>query len=66
MRTNFNAGHDHAIIARMTTTDDGHNHALPVASNWTTFNGKPPHRHTILTKSPTGERKRTGPRPPKT
>jgi hypothetical protein len=65
MRTNFNAGHDHAVIGRKTTTDAGHSHAIPVASDWTTFNGDPRHRHKIITKSATGERKRTGPQPPK-
>jgi hypothetical protein len=65
MRTNFNAGHDHAIIGRETTTDDGHNHAIPVGSNMTTFNGKPKHRHSLLVKSPTGEKPKTGPQPPK-
>jgi hypothetical protein len=65
VRTNFNAGHDHSVIGRETTVDAGHNHAIPVGSNWTTFNGEPPHRHRIMTGSPTGETSRSGPAPPK-
>jgi len=67
MRTNTNAGHDHAIIGRQTTVDGNppHSHAIEVASNQTSFNGTPPHRHTIVGKSDTEKKSPTGPRPPK-
>lgn len=63
MRTTFNAGHDHSILGRVTTVDDGHSHGIEVGSHMTTVNSAPggvPHRHSLLAKSPTGEKPRTG------